>query len=243
MERTSFAGSDNRSPFDQFVFNGRLARLRGLEKGSQGSRLDIEISPATGSACYNSGRQRQADYAWLTSVRRSAYRAGGRSDIHGLHGLPTTVWPRGHHSRRGIRCRKKIAAGQPQCAGYSPDIYSGKNLDPATLNWQPPILALYPLLLSGQVDLMTATSEATSPALTKVALSKEIGSLLVIRNWARYLRLRAGPQSILIRTPPRPGASSRPRKIGYLRNRQSGLTAHFMVKHNSTMNLDTGKTQ
>src|ERR1700754_910192 len=66
---------------------------------------------------------------------------------------------------------KKIAAGQTDSVRVIlPIIFDMKKLDASSINWQAADPSVYfSLLLSGQVDLFTATSDGDVPALVKVA--------------------------------------------------------------------------
>lgn len=238
-----------------YVFNGRHAPFFvGLEKGFyKEAGFDIEISPATGSGfvitAVDSGK---ADYgmADFSSVVRGVSRGAKigtfmiYTDIstNGLAALSPFPTP---ESVAG----KKIAAGQTDSVRVIlPIIYSGKNLDPATLNWQAADPGVYiSLLLSGQVDLMTATSDGDVPALTKVAAQQgksvhfssfadwgyDIFGFVLIGTKANLEKNPAEAQRFIEAT----------KKAVQYAIANPDETAQIMVKHNSTMNLDTVKTQ
>ena len=238
-----------------YVFNGRHAPFFvGLEKGFyKEAGFDIEISPATGSGfvitAVDSG---QADYgmADFSSVVRGVSRGAKigtfmvYTDIstNGLAALSPFPTP---ESVAG----KKIAAGQTDSVRVIlPIIYSGKNLDPATLNWQAADPGVYiSLLLSGQVDLMTATSDGDVPALTKVAAKQgksvhfssfadwgyDIFGFVLVSSKANLEKNPAEARRFIEAT----------KKAVKYAIANPDETAQIMVKHNSTMNLDTVKTQ
>ena len=160
-----------------YVYNGRHAPFFvGLEKGFyKEAGFDIEIKPATGSGfvitAIDGGK---ADYgmADVSSVAQGIAKGAKvkgfmvYTDIttNGLAALSPYPTP---ESVVG----KKIAAGQTDSVRVIlPIIFDTKKLDTSSINWQAADPSVYfSLLLSGQVDLFTATSDGDVPALVKVA--------------------------------------------------------------------------
>ncbi len=160
-----------------YVFNGRHAPFFvGVEKGFyKEAGFDVTITPATGSGfvitAIDGGK---ADYgmADVSSVAQGVAKGAKvkgfmvYTDIttNGLASLTPYPTP---ESVVG----KKIAAAQTDSVRVIlPIIFEGKKLDAAAINWQAADPGVYvSLLMSGQVDLITATSDGDVPALVKVA--------------------------------------------------------------------------
>src|SRR5947208_1393105 len=155
-----------------YVYNGRHAPFFvGLEKGFyKEAGFDIDIKPATGSGfvitAIDGGK---ADYgmADVSSVAQGIAKGAKvkgfmvYTDIttNGLASLTPYPTP---ESVVG----KKIAAGQTDSVRVIlPIIFDLKKID-GSINWQAADPSVYfSLLLSGQVDLFTATSDGDVPAL------------------------------------------------------------------------------
>lgn len=238
-----------------YVFNGRHAPFFvGLEKGFyKEAGFDIEILPATGSGfvvtAVDSGKANYGMADFSTVVRAvgrgakiSAFMIYTDISTDGLAALTPFPTP---ESVVG----KKIVAGQTDSVRVIlPIIFSGKKLDPASINWQAADPGVYAsLLLSGQVDMMTATSDGDMPALTKVAAAqgKTVHHSL-FANWGYdiYGFVLIGAREDLEKDP---AAAQRfavaSRKAVEYAKANPDETAQIMVKHNPTMNLDTVKTQ
>lgn len=238
-----------------YVFNGRHAPFFvGLEKGFyKEAGFDIEILPATGSGfvvtAVDAGKANYGMADFSTVVRAvgrgakiSAFMIYTDISTDGLAALTPYPTP---ESVVG----KKIVAGQTDSVRVIlPIIFSGKKLDPASINWQAADPGVYAsLLLSGQVDMMTATSDGDMPALTKVAAAqgKTVHHSL-FANWGYdiYGFVLIGARDDLEKDP---AAAQRfavaSRKAVEYAKANPDETAQIMVKHNPTMNLDTVKTQ
>ncbi len=238
-----------------YVFNGRHAPFFvGLDKGFyKEAGFDVEITPATGSGfvvtAVDSGKAEygMADFSTVVrGVSRGAkigafmvYTDVSTSGLASLSPFPTPESIAG----------KKIVAGQTDDVRVIvPIIYSGRNLDPSTLNWQAADPGVYiSLLLSGQVDLMTATSDGDVPALTKVAAQQ--GKTVYFSSFADwgydiFGYVLVGSKANLEKNP---GEAKRfaeaTKKAVEYSIAHPDEAAEIMVKHNSTMNLDTVKTQ
>ncbi len=238
-----------------YVFNGRHAPFFvGLDKGFyKDAGFDITIAPATGSGfvitAIDGGK---ADYgmADISSVAQgiakgakvkgfSVYTDITTNGLAALSAYPTPQSVVG----------KKIAAGQTDSVRVIlPIIFDANKLDPASINWQAADPSVYfSLLLSGQVDLFTATSDGDVPALTKVAAPQ--GKKVYFSSFADwgydifgYVLL--GSSAALAKDPAeaRRFAEATKKAVDYA-IAHPDETAEIMVKHNPTMNLDTVKTQ
>lgn len=163
-----------------YVFNGRHTPFFvGREKGFyKEAGFDIDISPATGSGfvviAVDAGR---ADYgmADIGSVvqgltkgaKIKAFMVYTDVTTSGLASLTPYAKP---ESILG----KKIASSQGDSSRAVVPIILGENkLDVSKLQWQTADPGVYTsLLISGQVDLITATSDGDMPALTKLATAQ-----------------------------------------------------------------------
>src|SRR5689334_5610502 len=160
-----------------YVYNGRHAPFFvGLEKGFyKEAGFDIEIKPATGSGfvitAIDGGK---ADYG-MADVSSVAQGVAKGAKVKGFT-VYTDITTNGLASLTPFPTPeavvgKKIAAGQTDSVRVIlPIIFDMKKLDPSSINWQAADPSVYfSLLLSGQVDLFTATSDGDVPALVKVA--------------------------------------------------------------------------
>ena len=129
-----------------------------------------------------------------------------------------------------------------------PIIFDAKKIDISSINWQAADPSVYfSLLLSGQVDLFTATSDGDVPALTKVAAPQ--GKTVHFSSFADwgydiYGYVLVGSTAALAKDPAeaRRFAEATRKAVEYsIKNPDE--TAQIMVKYNPTMNLDTVKTQ
>jgi NitT/TauT family transport system substrate-binding protein len=238
-----------------YVYNGRHAPFFvGLEKGYyKDAGFDIEIKPATGSGfvitAIDGGK---ADYgmADVSSVvqgiakgaKVKAFMVYTDITTNGLASLTPYTTP---ESVIG----KKIAAGQTDSVRVIlPIIFDGKNLDASKINWQAADPGVYfSLLLSGQVDLFTATSDGDVPALIKVAAPQ--GKTVHFSSFADwgydiYGYVLVGSASGVAGNPAEAKrfAEATKKAVQYaIKNPDE--TAQIMIKHNPIMNLDTVKTQ
>jgi NitT/TauT family transport system substrate-binding protein len=238
-----------------YVFNGRHAPFFvGLEKGFyKEAGFDIEIKPATGSGfvitAIDGGK---ADYgmADVSSVAQGVLKGAKvkgfmvYTDVttNGLAALAPYPTP---ESVVG----KKIAASQTDSVRVIlPIIFDARKLDVASLNWQAADPSVYAsLLLSGQVDLMTATSDGDLPALVKVAAPQ--GKTVYFSSFADwgydiFGYVLIGSSTALAKDPDEAKrfAEATKKSVRYaIANPEE--TARIMVKHNPTMSLDTVTAQ
>jgi NitT/TauT family transport system substrate-binding protein len=238
-----------------YVYNGRHAPFFvGLEKGFyKDAGFDIEIKPATGSGfvitAVDGGK---ADYgmADVSSVvqgiakgaKVKAFMVYTDITTNGLASLSPYPTP---ESVVG----KKIAAGQADSVRVIlPIIFDGKQLDASKINWQAADPSVYfSLLLSGQVDLFTATSDGDVPALTKVAARQ--GKTVYFSSFADwgydifgYVLVGSAENVAKNPTEAKRFAEATKKAVEYaIKNPDE--TAQIMVKYNPTMNVDTVKTQ
>jgi NitT/TauT family transport system substrate-binding protein len=238
-----------------YVFNGRHAPFFvGLEKGFyKEAGFDIEIKPATGSGfvitAIDGGK---ADYgmADVSSVAQGVLKGAKvkgfmvYTDVttNGLAALAPYPTP---ESVVG----KKIAASQTDSVRVIlPIIFDARKLDVTSLNWQAADPSVYgSLLLSGQVDLLTATSDGDLPALVKVAGPQ--GKTVYFSSFADwgydiFGYVLIGSSSALAKDPDeaRRFAEATKKSVSYaIANPEE--TARIMVKHNPTMRLDTVTAQ
>lgn len=238
-----------------YVFNGRHAPFFvGLEKGFyKAAGFDVDIKPATGSGfvitAIDGGK---ADYGMadvssvVQGIAKGAKVKGFMvyTDIttNGLASLSPFPTP---ESVVG----KKIAAGQTDSVRVIlPIIFDAKQLDSSKINWQAADPSVYfSLLLSGQVDLFTATSDGDVPALTRVAGPQ--GKTVHFSSFADwgydiYGYVLLGTSAALAKDPAEAKRfAEATRKAVEYSIKNPDETAQIMVKYNPTMNLDTVKTQ
>ena len=238
-----------------YVFHGRHSPFFvGLEKGFyKEAGFDIDIQPATGSGFVVSAIEgRQADYGMAdagTVVQAIAKGANAKAfhvfmDIttSGLASLEPYPTP---ESLQGAT----IAASTADSARVIvPIIFRQQGLDPETVNWESADPGVYfSLLLSGQVDLFTASIDGDFPALKKVASeqNKEVhfssfadwgydvfGYFLVTHSE----RLAERPDEV------RAFAAATSKAVQYaIENPEE--TADIMVKYNPTLDRDTTLAQ
>jgi len=238
-----------------YVYNGRHAPFFvGLEKGFyREAGFDIEIKPATGSGfvitAIDGGR---ADYG-MADVSSVAQGIAKGAKVKGFM-VYTDITTNGLASLTPYPTpesvvAKKIAAGQTDSVRVIlPIIFDARKLDPATINWQAADPSVYfSLLLSGQVDLFTATSDGDVPALIKVAAPQ--GKTVHFSSFADwgydiFGYVLVGAAAAIAKDPAeakRFAAATRKAVEYAIKNPDE--TAQIMVKHNPTMNLDTVKTQ
>ena len=238
-----------------YVYNGRHAPFFvGLEKGFyKDAGFDIEIKPATGSGfvitAIDGGK---ADYGMAdTSSVVQGISKGAKvkafmvyTDIttNGLASLSPYPTP---ESVIG----KKIGAGQTDSVRVIlPIIFDGKKLDASSINWQAADPSVYfSLLLSGQVDLFTATSDGDVPALIKVAAPQgKTVHFSAFADWGYdiYGYVLIGSAAAVANNPgeAKRFAEATKKAVDYA-IKNSDETAQIMIKHNPIMNLDTVKTQ
>jgi NitT/TauT family transport system substrate-binding protein len=238
-----------------YVFHGRHTPFFvGLEKGYyKDAGFDIQISPASGSgfviAALEGGK---ADYGMaeassaVQAVAKGA-KAKGFSvfmDIttSGLASFKPYPTP---ESLKGAT----IAASQTDSARVIvPIIFGLKHIDPSSVQWQTADPGVYfSLLMSGQVDLITASIDGDVPALTKVAApqGKEV-QFASFADWgydvfgywlvARSDRMAEKPDEV------RAFAAATAKAVDYSIAHPEEAAA-IMVKHNPTLDQNTTLAQ
>jgi NitT/TauT family transport system substrate-binding protein len=238
-----------------YVFNGRHAPFFvGLDKGFyKEAGFDVTISPATGSgfviAALDGGK---ADYGMAdisSEVQGIAKGAKVRAfmvytdvSTNGLASLTPYMTP-------GSVVGKKIAASQTDSVRVIlPIIFDDRKLDPTKIDWQAADPGVYfSLLLSSQVDLITASSDGDMPALTKTAATQgKTVSFASFADWGYdifgYVLL--GTRANLDQNPGEAAkfAEATKKAVRYAIEHPEE-TAKIMVAHNPTMNYDTVLSQ
>ena len=238
-----------------YVYNGRHAPFFvGLEKGFyKEAGFDIQIAPATGSgfviAAIDGGK---ADYgmadvspvvqAIAKGAKLRAFMVYTDVSTNGLASLTPFPTP---ESVLG----KKIAASQTDSVRVIlPIILDEKKLDQSKLNFQSADPGVYfSLLLSGQVDAITASSDGDMPALSKVATGQ--GKKVLFSSFADWgydifgYVLVTGNENL----DRNPGEAKRfaeaTKKSVQYAIQNPDETAAIMVKHNPTMSRDVVLSQ
>jgi NitT/TauT family transport system substrate-binding protein len=255
------AGAQSAAPLKKitfltnYVFNGRHAPFFvGKEKGFyKDAGFDIQITPATGSGfvitAIDSGK---ADYG-MADVSSVAQGVAKGAKVKGFM-VYTDITTNGlaafspYPTPQSI-VGKKIAASQADSVRVTlPIIFDANKLDQASINWVAADPGVYAsLLLSGQVDLFTATSDGDVPALAKVATAQ--GKTIHFSSFADwgydifgYVLL--GSDATVEKDPDQTKrfADATKKAVQYAIEHPDE-TAEIMVKHNPTMKLDAVKTQ
>ena len=237
-----------------YVFNGRHSPFFvGLEKGFyREAGFDIDIKPTTGSGfvitAIDGG---QADYgmAMLSPVVQGVARGAkvkafmAYTDVttSGLVALSPFPTP---ESLIG----KRIAAGQTDSARVVlPIIFDMKGLDASTLDWQAADPGVYvSLLLSGRVDLYTASYDSDVPVLRRTLEQQGQGRTAYFSSFAEWgydtygfvllTSANADPAEA------RRFAEATKRAVEYsIANPEEAV--RIMIQHNPTMNHDIVTTQ
>jgi NitT/TauT family transport system substrate-binding protein len=238
-----------------YVFNGRHAPFFvGLDKGFyKDAGFAIKIAPTTGSGfvitAVDSG---QADYgmADVSSVAQAVAKGAKvkafmvYTDVttNGLASLKPYPTP---DSVVG----KTIAAGQTDSVRVIlPIIFDSHRLDIGSINWKSADPSVYiSLLLSNQVDFITATSDGDMPALNKVAASQGKPAYFAsFADWGYDIfgYVLVGTASAVAQHPDEAAhfAQATKRAVDYA-IAHPDEAAEIMVKYNPTMTLDTVKAQ
>jgi NitT/TauT family transport system substrate-binding protein len=164
-----------------YAFHGRHSPyFVGLEKGFyKDAGFDVEIQPATGSGFVVSAIDSdQADYGMAdagTVMQAVAKGAGVKaftvfmdvttSGLAALEPYPTPDTLQGATIAASLTDSARVIV---------PIIFDQNGLDPSTIDWQAADPGVYiSLLLSGQVDLFTASLDGDVPALTAVASKQD----------------------------------------------------------------------
>jgi len=238
-----------------YVFNGRHAPFFvGLEKGFyREAGFDIDIKPTTGSGfvvtAIDGG---QADYGMANvspvvlglarGAKIQAFMAYTDITTDGLAALSPHPTP---ESVIG----KRIAAGQTNSARVLlPIIFNLHGLDASKIDWQAADPSVYiSLLMTGRVDLFTATSDSDIPNLRRIVEPQ--GRSVYFSSFAEwgydiYGYVLLGAADALAKNPDeaRRFAEATKRAVEYsIANLDEA--AQIMVKHNPTMDLELVKTQ
>lgn len=232
-----------------YVFHGRHSPFFvGLDKGFyKEAGFDIDIKPSTGSGFVVSALEgNKADYGMAESTSVVQLEAKGAKvkafmvfmDVttSGLASLKPYSTPQ---SVVG----KTVAASLTDSARVIlPIIFSTKGLDPNSIKWEAADPGVYfSLLLSGKVDLITASIDGDVPALSKVAQGKKI-DFASFADWgydvfgyflaARADRIAQKPDEV------RAFAAATSKAVKYAVAHPEE-TAKIMVKYNPTLNEDT----
>lgn len=238
-----------------YVYNGRHAPFFvGLEKGYfKEAGFDIQIAPASGSgfviAAIDGGK---ADYgmadvspviqALAKGAKLKAFMVYTDVSTNGLASLTPFPTPQ---SILG----KKIAASQTDSVRVIlPIIFDEHKLDVSKIDWQSADPGVYfSLLLSGQVDMITASSDGDMPALSKVASAQGKNvQFSAFDQWGYDIfgYVLVAETANLERNPgeAKRFAEAVRRSVEYA-TKNPEETAAIMVKHNPTMNRDTVLTQ
>lgn len=238
-----------------YVFNGRHAPFFvGVEKGFyKEAGFDVNIAPATGSgfviAAIEGGQADfgMADFSTVTQGIANGANIKAFSvytDIS-TSGLASTEPHENPESLLG----KTIAAGQTNDARVIlPIILKERGLDPEGVKWQAADPSVYfSLLLSNQVDLITATSDGDIPALTKIAepQGKQV-HFSSFADWGYDIfgYVLVGPKKTVDTDPDKAARfAAATRKAVEYAAANVGEAAQIMVKYNPTMNVETVETQ
>jgi NitT/TauT family transport system substrate-binding protein len=144
---------------------------------------------------------------------------------------------------------KKVAASQTDSVRVIlPIIYDDRKLDISKVNWQSADPGVYfSLLLSGQVDAITASSDGDMPALTKTAATQnKTVQFAAFSDWGYDIYgyvLVANAQTIEQKPDDVKRFAEATKKAVAYSIAHPEETADIMVKHNTTMNRDTVLTQ
>jgi NitT/TauT family transport system substrate-binding protein len=238
-----------------YVYNGRHAPFFvGLEKGYyKEAGFDIQIAPATGSgfviAAIDGGK---ADFGMadvssvVNGIAKGAkvkafmvYTDVSTNGLASLKPLPTAESVMG----------KKVAASQTDSVRVIlPIIFDARKLDISKVDWQAADPGVYfSLLLSGQVDAITASSDGDMPALLKTAATQnKTVHFSAFSDWGYdiYGYVLVAEASTIKQNPDevKRFADATKKAVAYSIAHPEE-TASIMVKYNTTMNRDTVLTQ
>jgi NitT/TauT family transport system substrate-binding protein len=238
-----------------YVFHGRHSPyFVGLEKGYyKDAGFDIEISPATGSGFVISALEGgKADYGMAESSSVvQAVAKGAKAQGFSVYmdittsGLASLKPYSGPESLKGAT----IAASQNDSARIIvPIVFAMRHLDPGSVQFQAADPSVYfSLLMSGKVDLITASIDGDVPALMRVAgpQGKEVHFASfaawgydVFGYWlvARADRIAAKPDEA------KAFAAATAKAVGYATAHPEEAAA-IMVKRNPTLDQATTLAQ
>ncbi|MCS0495632.1 ABC transporter substrate-binding protein [Ancylobacter sp. MQZ15Z-1] len=238
-----------------YVFNGRHAPFFvGVEKGFyKDAGFDVTIAPATGSGfvitAVDSGKADygMADFSSVTQnvakgAKVKAFTVYTDVTTNGLASLSPVAEP-------ADVIGKKVAAGQTDSVRVIlPIIFDAHKLDLSKIDWQSADPSVYfSLLLSGQVDMFTATSDGDVPALVKAAdkQGKKV-HFASFADWGydMFGYVLLGARDSIEKNPEDAArfAEATKKAVEYS-IAHPDEAAEIMVKYNPTMSLDTVKAQ
>ncbi|HEY0294165.1 MAG TPA: ABC transporter substrate-binding protein [Bordetella sp.] len=238
-----------------YTFNGRHAPFFvGLEKGFyKEAGFDVTIAPATGSgfviAAVDGGKADygMADFGSVTQsvakgAKIKAFTVYADVTTNGLASLAPVSAP-------ADVIGKKVAAGQTDSVRVIlPIIFDAKKLDASKIDWQSADPSVYfSLLLSGQVDMITATSDGDMPSLTKAASQqgKKV-NFAYFADWGYdvFGFVLIGSRDAIAKDPSDAArfAAATKKAVEYSIAHPDEAAA-IMVKYNPTLSLDTVKAQ
>lgn len=238
-----------------YTFHGRHSPyFVGLEKGFyRDAGFDIEIQPATGSGFVVSAIEGgQADYGMADAS--SVVQAIAKGASPKAFSVFMDVTTSGLASREPYPTPESlkgasVAAGLTDSARVIvPIVFRQHGLDPASVNWQAADPGVYfSLLLSGQVDLFTASIDGDFPALKKVAATQDQEvHFSSFADWGYDVfgyflvthadRLDQKPDEV------RAFAAATAQAVRYAMEHPEE-TAEIMVKHNPTLDYETTLAQ
>jgi NitT/TauT family transport system substrate-binding protein len=238
-----------------YVFNGRHAPFFvGLDKGFyKDAGFAIKVEPTTGSGfvitAVDSGK---ADYG-MADVSSVAQGVAKGAKVKGFM-VYTDITTNGLASLTPYPTAqsvvgKTIAAGPTDSVRVIlPIIFENQKLDISSIKWKSADPSVYSsLLLSGQVDLFTATLDGDMPGFSKVAAAQgKTAHFSSFADWGYdifgYVLL--GTASNVAEHPDEAArfADATKKAVQYSIAHPDEAAA-ILVKYNPTMNLDTVKTQ
>ena len=238
-----------------YVFHGRHSPyFVGLEKGFyKEAGFDIHISPTTGSgfvvAALDGGKADSGMAESTTVVQAIAKGAkvkgfGVFMDISTSGMASLTPYP----TPESLAGKTLAASLTDSSRVILPIIYNQKGLDPSSLKWQAADPSVYfTLLLSGKVDLFTASIDGDVPALMKVASPRgKTVHFASFADWGydvfgyflvtRADKIANNPDEV------RAFASATVKTVKYAMNHPEE-TAKIMVRYNPTLDYKTTLAQ
>lgn len=253
--QTAETSTSKLSFLTNYVFNGRHAPFFvGVEKGFyKDAGFDVSISPATGSgfviAAVESGQADfgMADFGTVVQMLANGTQVKAFSVYTDITtaGLAATEEYKEPASILG----KTIAAGQTnQVRVNLPIILREHGLDPDGVNWAAADPSVYfSLLMSGQVDLITATSDGDMPALRKIAAQQnKTAYFSSFADWGYDIFgfVLVGPSKAIEEDPERARrfAEATKKSVKYA-SANIDETVEIMVRHNPTMTPETVREQ
>jgi ABC-type nitrate/sulfonate/bicarbonate transport system ATPase subunit/ABC-type nitrate/sulfonate/bicarbonate transport system substrate-binding protein len=238
-----------------YVFNGRHAPLFvGVDKGFyKAAGFDVTITPATGSGFVITaidGGKADFGMADFSSVVRGVAKGAGvkafmvytDSPTDGLASLKPYPTP------QSIVGETIAASETDSVRVILPIIFHNYKLDPSTIKWVAADPSVYfSLLLNGQIDLFTASSDGDMPALTKAAAKQNKSvyfSSFFKWGYDIFGYMLVGSKMMLGKNPEEAErfANATNQAVAYSIAHPEEA-ARIMVRYNPTMSLDTVETQ